>query len=61
MPLDNLEDLYFPHGGKDAAAFSRASTFEPLIDGDAYFAAVRAAIDTLGRPGRVLHRGLVAE
>jgi phosphatidylserine/phosphatidylglycerophosphate/cardiolipin synthase-like enzyme len=47
MPLNDLEALYFPPVGKDAAAFSRASTFEPLIDGDAYFAAVRAAIDTL--------------
>lgn len=46
MLLDQLEELYFPPDG-DAAEFSRASTFEPIIDGDAYFDAIKAAIDTL--------------
>jgi hypothetical protein len=48
MPLQDLERRYFPPSKtKDAAPFSRASTFEPLIDGPAYFGAIKAAIDGL--------------
>ena len=47
MPLDDLEGRYFRPAGKDGAAFSRASTFTPLIDGNAYFGAIRAAVEPL--------------
>jgi phosphatidylserine/phosphatidylglycerophosphate/cardiolipin synthase-like enzyme len=47
MPLQDLETRYFPSGVKDAAPFSRASTFEPIIDGPDYFGAIKAAIDGL--------------
>jgi phosphatidylserine/phosphatidylglycerophosphate/cardiolipin synthase-like enzyme len=58
MPLQKLEERFFPPvgskdavfppvGRKDAALFSRASTFQPLIDGPAYFAAIKAAIGGL--------------
>lgn len=49
MPLKDLEKLYFPPVGKDAPAPSRASTVESLIDGDAYFGAIRDAIDPLSK------------
>ncbi len=49
MPLDDLEARYFPSGIKDAAPFSRASTFEPLIDGPDYFGAIGRVI--AGRSG----------
>ena len=47
--LSALEGRYFPPPGTaDAAPFSRASTFEPIVDGRDYFAAIKARIDALG-------------
>ncbi|MGE5527412.1 MAG: S8 family serine peptidase [Methanosarcina sp.] len=45
--LGSLESRYFPSGGADAAPFSRASTVEPIIDGQDYFAQLLAQINSL--------------
>ena len=49
--LSSLESRFFPSpGGPDAAPFSRAASFEPIIDGADYFAAIAKEIDAL-KPG----------
>ena len=48
-PLTDLENRYFPPpGGTDAAAFSRSSRVEPIVDGRDYFAAIEAQVAVLG-------------
>jgi phosphatidylserine/phosphatidylglycerophosphate/cardiolipin synthase-like enzyme len=53
MPLANLEQRYFPPippfptSRKDVALFNRAGTLRPLIDGPAYFGAIKTALDGL--------------
>jgi phosphatidylserine/phosphatidylglycerophosphate/cardiolipin synthase-like enzyme len=48
--LSSLESRFFPSpGGPDAAPFSRAARFEPIIDGVDYFAAIAKEIDGLKR------------
>ena len=46
--LSSLESRFFPSpGGPDAAPFSRAASFVPIVDGADYFAAIAKEIDAL--------------
>jgi phosphatidylserine/phosphatidylglycerophosphate/cardiolipin synthase-like enzyme len=48
VTLSSLESRFFPSpGGPDAAPFSRAASFEPIIDGADYFAAIAKEIAAL--------------